>query len=237
MIDIAIQIRDMAIQARAVSRSAVRTRLGIPDNAVVVGGCGVEHWRKGLDLFIRVAFESLKAVHDRKLYFVWLGSDAKGKDSDQLLFDVRRAGLSERLTIVPRTDNPWEYYATFDIFAMTSRDDPFPRVNLEAGLFGSPVICFDHSGGSPEFVENDAGYVVPYYDVASMAEKIGLLARNDELRRSLGARARQKVIERHDVHVGSREIVGVFEKLLGTQRGPGFASTSVRACQNSEEWT
>ena len=202
------------IRAKPVSRGAIRVPLGIPEDAIVVGACGTEPWIKGLDLFVRVAYEALKAGPESKLYFVWVGIDASALGSHELLFDLRRAIPSDRVRIVPPTNAPWQYYASFDIFALTSREDSFPRVNLEAALFGVPIVCFDQAGGSPEFVEDDAGYVVPYYDVGAMAEKIGLLARIDELRKSLGARARHKVMERHDVPVGSRKILGVFEKLM-----------------------
>ena len=40
---------------------------------------------------------------------------------------------------------------------MTSREDPFPLVNLEAMTNGVPVICFKDSGGSEELVDSSSG--------------------------------------------------------------------------------
>ena len=55
---------------------------------------------------------------------------------------------------------------------MTSREDPFPLVNLEAMSNGVPVICFKDSGGSEELVDSSSGFVVPYGDTEKMAQKV-----------------------------------------------------------------
>ena len=55
---------------------------------------------------------------------------------------------------------------------MTSREDPFPLVNLEAAISGVPIICFEKSGGSPEIIDDSSGFVVPYGDTQEMSSII-----------------------------------------------------------------
>ena len=56
---------------------------------------------------------------------------------------------------------------------MTSREDPFPTVVLEALSVGLPVVAFDRSGGIPDMLrETGQGVVVPYGDVTAMAAAI-----------------------------------------------------------------
>ena len=40
-------------------------------------------------------------------------------------------------------------------------EDPYTLVCLEAAALEKPYVCFEGAGGSPEFVEEDCGFVVP----------------------------------------------------------------------------
>jgi len=43
------------------------------------------------------------------------------------------------------------YFSAIDIFANTSKEEPFARVNLEAMAMGKPVIA-TNVGGNPEAI-------------------------------------------------------------------------------------
>lgn len=75
---------------------------------------------------------------------------------------------------------------------MISREDPYPLVNLEVAALAKPIICFRNSGGSQEFVENDAGFIVSYLDVEKMADKIIYLFNNQNIGIMLGQNAKEK---------------------------------------------
>jgi len=76
-----------------------------------------------------------------------------------------------------------------------------------------PIVCFDKAGGMPDFVQNDAGYVVPFEDTKAMAEKLIALCFNREERVRRGAVARQRVRARHDISVAGHEIFQIIAKL------------------------
>ena len=77
-----------------------------------------------------------------------------------------------------------------------------------------PIICFEKSGGMPEFVEADAGIVVPYLDVEAMALAVSTLMKHPQEREKLGNRAKAKVITRHDVAIGAGQIASIISELL-----------------------
>jgi len=89
---------------------------------------------------------------------------------------------------------------------------------MEAAALGVPTVCFDGAGGGREFVEDDAGCVVPYLDVGAMAECVLDLLRNNELRTKLGRRARDKVRERHDIDVSAPKLLRIIERMLATRK-------------------
>jgi glycosyltransferase involved in cell wall biosynthesis len=78
-----------------------------------------------------------------------------------------------------------------DVLVMPSRVEPFGMVVLEAWSAGVPVVVTPH-GGPPEFVEDGvSGLMADPFDPVALADAIGTLLQDGELRRKLmlGGRA------------------------------------------------
>jgi glycosyltransferase involved in cell wall biosynthesis len=168
----------------------------------------------GKDLFVQLARTVVKMCSKMPIVFIWVGEEKGGKETAPLRDEIKKYGLQSRVFLLPHVANPLDYYADFNMFTMVSREDPFPLVNLEVAVLRKPILCFANSGGSEEFVEDDAGFVVPPYDVEAMAKKVIQLAEDEQLRESLGRRAYEKVIARHDVSIAANEILQIMKKCL-----------------------
>ncbi|WP_232540962.1 glycosyltransferase family 4 protein [Spirosoma endbachense] len=186
--------------------------LGLPDNALIVGGCGNAEWRKGNDLFVTLARQVIGRVPEASIHFVWVGVPP-GSLRDDLLLDIRKAGMEQRVHLIPPTPDVLRYMSHFDVFALCSREDPYPLVVFEAGLSEVPVVCFDGAGGSPELVETDGGFVVPYLDLDGMSNRILDLLNDPEQRRAMGKRLSEKILERHPAHQSVETLVTLFQQL------------------------
>jgi len=197
---------------RAERRRAVTAELGLAPDAFVVGGSGTLDWRKGPELFLLVARSLARRAGARPLAFVWVGGEPGPRA--QLARDVARTGLDGVVHLVGQTAEPSRYFAAFDAFLLTSREDPFPLVCLEAAALGVPVVCFEDAGGAPELVEADAGFVVPYLDVEAAAGRLGELAASEATRSALGRRAAEKVAERCSIDVVGPRVAAVIDRLL-----------------------
>lgn len=169
---------------KAVDQASVRAQLGIPHQAVVIGGCGNAEWRKGVDLFLLIARQLLNTHPDA--HFVWVGIPETGEDTRRLRYDLARMNMADHVHLLPPGGNYLDYVACFNLFTLTSREDPYPLVILEAGLNHNPVLCFDGSGGSPDFVGTDTGCLVPYLDLSAMVATLARLADNPAERTRLG---------------------------------------------------
>jgi glycosyltransferase involved in cell wall biosynthesis len=134
--------------------------------------------------------------------------------AQQLDYDLRGLGLTGLVHFIgPRADAR-PYFHAFDVFAMVSREDPFPLVCLEAASAEIPIVCFDYAGGTKEFVEDDCGAVLPYQDVDAMAAAILQLRSNDDMRQAQGRCASEKARRRHDIDCAAPKIVEIVERLL-----------------------
>jgi len=200
-------------------QKGMKKNLGIEDNTFLVFGCGLTMaFRKGADLFLDVARILLKK-EVKNFRFLWVGGfdkdelDDKGETWGNYLSNLESEGLDKYVTFLGLRPDPRQYFRSGDVFLVTSRDDPFPLVGLEAAECGLPVICFADAGGMPDFVENDAGFVVPFADTEAMAEKIMVLMDNSNLRRQLGARAREKLLEKFTPDQTAPHILSVCRKV------------------------
>jgi glycosyltransferase involved in cell wall biosynthesis len=193
------------------SREEILQQLGLPDNAVLVVASGILYWGKGADLFVQLA----RAVCRQRpnAYFAWIGYSSP-EQVVQCKHDVRLAGLEGRVCLTGAVPRPADYFAAADVFVLPSREDSFPLACLEAAVLGKPIVCFADAGGAPEFVEDDCGFVVPYLDVAGMAERLIFLLDSLEYRLRMGAAARRKVKERHNVSIAGPRIAEIIERTI-----------------------
>lgn len=182
---------------------------------VVVGGCGSLIWRKGFDLFIKVADHLRVNMPDQKVQFLWVGGNRNSSQWLEAHYELEKLGL-ENVRFTGLVENPDSYYQKMDVFLMTSREDPFPLVNLEAANAGLPIICFDKSGGSVEFVDEDVGSVVPYGDSKAMANELITLLRNPQLRREKGDAAHERA-QQFSISKMNQRIVQLLRKKLKTE--------------------
>jgi len=192
----------------------LRRELKLPEDAFIVGSAGTRHWRKGPDLFIELA-NSIRSKLGAPIHFVWLGGGDK-EQNDAIDRAIAETGLKEQIHFLEARQDPLGYYADFDVFALTSREDPFPLVCLEVASLGKPILCFDKSGGEPEFVENDCGFIVPNLDVDAMADRVIELYKNRELLWQLGQNASAKVRTRHTLEDAAPKVLAIIKKYLGS---------------------
>lgn len=197
------------------TRRMVCAELGIPEGAFIVGASGTLNWNKAPEFFVQIAREVYSRDPQAPIFFVWVGGAEEGSlEMFRIRYDIRQSGLEDRVFFLEHKSNPLDYYAALDVFAMVSRQDSFPLVCLESASLAKPIVCFDKAGGIPEFVEHDAGFIVPYFDLDAFASKILKLFENPDLKNELGERAAQKVALRANVESSAPKILKIIEKYV-----------------------
>lgn len=204
---------ETAHTAELLGQSArLRQVLGLPTDALLVGCMGTFDWRKGIDVFVQLARLVPETVGGRPVRFVWVGGSHGQVEYNTVAEDVRRLGLRERVIFVENQPNPLDYMACFDVFALPSREEPYPLVVLEAALLEKPVVCFDQSGGAKELVQTDAGVVCDYLHTECMAREIARLLADEPLRRQMGQTGRRRVLDQHHDDLATSEFLRLLEK-------------------------
>jgi len=204
---------------------SLRHLAGAPPGVPLVAGCGTLAWYKGADLFVQVARRVL--VQRPECHFIWLG-DYGGGIPRELLHDCRVLGLTSRVHFPGHV--PWAaaLLAEADLLALTSREDSWPLVMLEAARGGVPLVAFERSGGGPQFASCGAGLTVPYLDTEAFAAAlVRLLADPDRL---AAARARARAAAApFTVEACAGEVLSVLETAAAAGPPPELAPASQSA--------
>lgn len=167
------------------------------NNTLIIGGVGTIDWRKGPDLFIQVAYLTFQKKPDADIKFIWKGA-INNIDLLRLQYDISKTGLKDKIEFQPASDDMQSFYKKIDVFLLTSREDPYPLVVLEAADAGVPTICFENAGGAPEFIHNSkAGVCVDYLDTTAMAASVFNYYENKEQKISEGKAAKFTLSQTH----------------------------------------
>jgi len=159
-----------------------------PGTPCIVGAGSVIH-RKGPDLFLDMAEAALAIRSD--LQFIWLGD---GDMRSGLIAETERRSLASKVSWPGQIANPYPILKATSVCALTSREDPHPRVMMEAAALGVPVTAFAGSGGADAFIPHyAAGQLSRMGDTgrmaASVADLIGQTTNAAPVRAALDVRA------------------------------------------------
>ncbi len=199
-----------------------RARLGIPADALLVGLLAnvrpLKRHDDFLDAFARVA-NARRAVHA-----LLIGEDLPG--AEPLRARVERRGLTGRAHAVAPGGDVLPWLAALDVGVLCSETEGLSNAVLEYMAAGLPVVA-TAVGGTPELVEEgETGYLVEVGDVGALAERVGRLLGDADLRTRLGTAGRRRFEARFTV---DRMVAGtraVWEDAVGGRRGaPGPAWT------------
>jgi glycosyltransferase involved in cell wall biosynthesis len=203
------------------TRDHIIRELDLPTDTCLILGCGSVHPRKGTDLFVQVAKKVYAKPGMDHVRFIWIGADQDGPTFRSWCeHDIQTTGMSSKVLLIggKPVSTVQQYFATADIFLLTSREDPFPLVNLEAMSHSLPIVAFKDAGGAPEALIPDAGLVVPYLDVDMMAEQVITLINDKALRQTLGNSAHEKYKSQYQWSRYTRDIVRLLQKSFDTAK-------------------
>ena len=111
--------------------------------------------------------------------------------------EIVSLNLSRRVELLGRSTNIAEELAQADAFVLNSAYEGFPNALLEAMAVGLPCVTFDCPSGPREMsMEGQVALLVPLNDERALAHELERLMTDDDLRHSLGNKARISVMER-----------------------------------------
>jgi glycosyltransferase involved in cell wall biosynthesis len=176
-------------------RAAFRKAHGIRDDEFLVVGMGLVSDRKGTDLFIEVCEQIVRK--NVAIKFCWIGAFESNALEAIIREQVKEKGLEQHIIFTGPLKPHFYNLSPFDLFFLSSREDPYPLVVLEAALMKLPSVCFSPSGGIVEFVSTDAGWVINGFSATAAANEIIKLSNKPWVLKEFGIQAFKKVMQWH----------------------------------------
>jgi phosphatidylinositol alpha-1,6-mannosyltransferase len=170
--------------------------------------------RKGLFDLLKAFSFVLRKFPDSRLEIV-----GDGPERDRLEAFAEEIGISGKVFFRGelRGDDLKEAYRRCSIFTCPSKEtkwdaEGFGTVFLEAAVFSKPSVA-TNSGGIPEAVVNgETGILVKPGDIGELANSLILLLQDQEKRRFLGSKGRERAIKYFTWDVSSEKLLELFSR-------------------------
>lgn len=167
----------------------------------ILGVAAVWDKRKGLDDFIK-----LRNILPSTYEITLVGLSRKQVDAlpDGINGITRTANIDELVQL----------YSNSDVFINPTYSDNFPTTNLEALACGTPVIMY-RTGGSPEAVTPDTGWVVEQGDVEGIAKIVRSFETKDKSEISIQRKVcRERAEQEFDKNKCFEKYIQLYEGLV-----------------------
>jgi glycosyltransferase involved in cell wall biosynthesis len=159
------------------------------DGKTVVWIARAERHQKRIDLALRMFLLVLDRVRDARLVIV-----GGGGDLDWAREYSAALGIASRVFFVGYTTEVHRYIDRAAVHVMTSEFEGYPMVLGEVWSHGVPTVLFDLP--QLEYLRRGKGHIaVEQGNVVAMADAVTNLLEDDDLRRKLGAEAREVVCD------------------------------------------
>ena len=194
----------------------IRTKLGIPENAKVIGFVGQMAEAKGLKFLICAVKTIIEHHPDTMFLFVGRRVDNEAKLVPELISQAESQKVTHAIRFLePRNDIP-DVMKSLDILILPTLGEAFPKIILEAMGAEIPVIA-SAVGGIPEIIKhNENGLLIPPGNTQAIESALLNLLDNPSTCNRIAASGLRTVQNLFSLQNQLSKITGIYEKLLIT---------------------
>ncbi len=200
----------------APDRAALRARLGLDPDAVLIGCFGRIRAQKGVDLLVQAGLELLPSRPRVQIIFTGRITPDNRAFADDLQARITAAGLDGRIRFLGEL--PWNqviaHYQALDLFAAPARWEGFGLTPLEAAACAVPTVAARVGAYEALIRDGQTGSLVPKDDAPALTAALARWLDDDAGRAAAGQAARAHVAANHAIEGEARAIVDVYRSLL-----------------------
>ena len=172
-----------------IDRETKRAKLGVKPDEILLITAGELNKNKNQQMVLET-LGILKNRTSRPFVYMVCG---KGECLSLLREKAEKLGLQSCVRFLGYREDLREILGAADVFLMPSYREGLPTVVMEAMGAGLPVIGTDIRGNRDLISPGETGYLVKVNDGETMAEDLKLLLEQDDLRETMGKRAREAI--------------------------------------------
>lgn len=147
-------------------------------NSQKIISCGRLVEVKGFDLLLNIAKKVFEKYPDWQWHIYGEGPERKKLENS-----IVKLKLEENVILKGEVTDIYTRYPDYSFYVLTSRSESFGLVLIEALKAKLPVVSFECKNGPKEIIRNGVnGYLIPTFEIDTMADKICELIDNDAYR-------------------------------------------------------
>ena len=193
-----------------IALGTLKAKFGFKETDIVVTLVARLVYDKGIEEFLQAA---KKLSREGCVKFLLVGP--RSGEGKQAVSAALLDSYSDYITYIGPVDNVCDVLSISDIFVLpTYYREGLPRILLEAGALGLPLITTDMPGCREVVKHCWNGLLVPVRDSVALALAIEKLIKNPNLRRTMGSRNPKYIRENFDLAIVTNAYDAIYKKLL-----------------------
>jgi glycosyltransferase involved in cell wall biosynthesis len=201
-------------RAPDLSRAALLSSLGLPDEARLIAGvCRLWPQKRIKDLIW--ATDLLRVLRD-DVYLLLIGD---GPQRDVLMNYARKCRIADRVCFLGLRDDVPQILPHCDLLWLASGYEGMPNAVLEGMAAGIPVVATDIPGTRDLVVPGETGYLVPVGERAQLARYASKLLEDPALAKQMGSAGRDRVARDFSVDSMVTRYAELYRELLTSRSG------------------
>lgn len=190
-------------------RARIRTELGVPQDAFLVGNVGRLTPQKGQRYLVAALPALLAEVPSVHLAIVGVGE--LREELEELAHEL---GVGDRVHVLGSRGDVPSFMRSLDVFAMPSIWEGFGIVLLEAMSAARPIVASRVATIPEVVVDGETGILTPPADPASIAAALTALAQDPALTARYGQAGRQRLRTHFSLDKMVGDTMALYDELL-----------------------
>ncbi len=168
---------------------------------------------KGFEVLLGAAIELKRKLPEFTVLIAGAKLETQLEYFDKLCDLVQKHELGKHVIFLGSKNNIPEIMKAANIYVCSSHAESSPMAVWEAMSMGMPVVSTDVGDVSLHINSGENGFVVDAGDAQAIAQKIMLLVEDEELRRKMGANARESALHDLDLEIISRRTAEAYTQI------------------------
>lgn len=169
---------------------------GIYDkNDLILVNIGLPTLTKGTDLIPQIASTLRQRNPTLNFKVLIVGVSHENEYIKAIKLDIEKLDLENHIELIQHTKTPLDYLEIADAYLITSREDSFTLMGIQAAVFEKPIITFDKNTGLTEILDDECTFQANYLDTLDFVNKIEFMNKNPDVSKQKTILAKQKYLD------------------------------------------
>jgi|SRR5687767_11487362 len=194
-------------------------RWDVPEKGILIGSVGSLNPLKGHEQYLQAA--ALLTAQYPDAFFIVAGIDVTPAQINRANLErvIRELKLETKFRFIGKMDDVAPLFCALDIFVSASHSESFGLVIAEAMATETPIVATETEGAKEILRNGETGLLVKVRDVPDLANAIGKLLADEELRLRIGRRAGEEVRRRFTLEKMVNATEQVYQESVNQKPG------------------